>query len=101
LCDFADEAVKIGKEAVSNLLAPIKDVLNCLDLVSQVHPAVGVAVGIIKVRSSGFTVSIPTKTSSKVVVQLELDRLDNDKHIAGLYVSMVSDFDLLSSIYYF
>jgi hypothetical protein len=30
--------------------------------------------------------------SPKVVVQLELDRLDNDKHIAALYFSMVTSF---------
>ena len=33
---------------------------------------------------------MPNKWCLKVVVQLELDRLDNDKHIAALYFSMVT-----------
>ncbi|KIM78706.1 hypothetical protein PILCRDRAFT_10927 [Piloderma croceum F 1598] len=67
----SNEAVKIGKDAITTLLAPAKDVVALLDLVAQVHPAVQVAVGVIK-----------------VVVQLELNRLDNDKHIAALYFTM-------------
>jgi len=38
----ADEAVKIGKDAITTLLAPAKDVVALLDLVAQVHPAVQV-----------------------------------------------------------
>jgi hypothetical protein len=38
----ADEAVKVGKDAITTLLAPAKDVVAILDLVAQVHPAVQV-----------------------------------------------------------
>lgn len=66
----ADEAIKVGKDAIASLLAPAKDVIAVLDVVSQLHPAVQVkydpldiilkfseliskvAVGVIKVRHS-------------------------------------------------
>ncbi|KAK0199961.1 hypothetical protein DFS33DRAFT_1278372 [Desarmillaria ectypa] len=59
------DAIKMGKDAVRCLLAPCKDVIAVLEIFSEVHPAV------------------------KVIVQLHLDRQDNDKHIAALYFSMV------------
>ncbi|KZP29523.1 hypothetical protein FIBSPDRAFT_193959 [Athelia psychrophila] len=65
------EVAKIGKEALSSLLAPAKDIIAILDIVAQIHPAVSVALAVIK-----------------VVVQLELDRQDNDRHIACLFYSM-------------
>ena len=69
LCTSVDDAVKVGKDAISSLLAPAKDVIALLDVVAQVHPAVQVkhnllidtnlaqqtqkaAVAVIKVRSS-------------------------------------------------
>ena len=38
------EALKIGKDAVASLLAPIKDVVAILDVVGSVHPAVSVGI---------------------------------------------------------
>ena len=38
----AGEAIKIGKDAVASLLAPVKEVVAILDLVGSVHPAVSV-----------------------------------------------------------
>lgn len=34
---------------------------------------------------------IRTDVPLKIVIQMELERLENDKHIAALYYSMVSD----------
>lgn len=36
------EVAKIGKEALSSLLAPAKDIIAILDIVAQIHPAVSV-----------------------------------------------------------
>jgi hypothetical protein len=38
----ADEAIKVGKDAIASLLAPAKDVIAVLDAVSQLHPGVQV-----------------------------------------------------------
>jgi hypothetical protein len=69
VCTSVDDAAKVGKDAISSLLAPAKDVIALLNVVAQVHPAVQVkhnllidtnlaqqtqkaAVGVVKVRSS-------------------------------------------------
>ncbi|KAK1233000.1 hypothetical protein PQX77_003914 [Marasmius sp. AFHP31] len=65
------ETVKAGKDYIRTLLAPCKDAIALLDLLSQVHPAVSAVAGVFK-----------------VVVQLELDRQDNDRRIAALYFQM-------------
>jgi hypothetical protein len=110
----ADEAVKIGKDAITTLLAPAKDVVALLDLVAQVHPAVQVDPALIGLNpcsnwyerllleSSRYVarvnlISIHDIWCPKVVVQLELNRLDNDKHIAALYFTMVTSIPRSSS----
>jgi hypothetical protein len=39
-----DEAWKMGKDLIGELLAPAKAVMEVLDVVSQVHPAVSVII---------------------------------------------------------
>ncbi|ESK93009.1 hypothetical protein Moror_8912 [Moniliophthora roreri MCA 2997] len=74
------EAAKSGKEYIQSLLAPCKDAVAVLELVSQIHPAVTVVVGVFK-----------------VVIQLEMDRQENDRRIAALYFQMA---DLLLVLSY-
>ncbi|KAK7043656.1 hypothetical protein VNI00_008267 [Paramarasmius palmivorus] len=78
--DAGREVVKSGKEYIQNLLAPCKDAVAVLELVSEIHPAVAVAVGVFK-----------------VVIQLEMDRQENDRRIAALYFQMA---DLLLVLSY-
>ncbi|KAF9264863.1 hypothetical protein L218DRAFT_943538 [Marasmius fiardii PR-910] len=68
-----------GKEAARSLLAPCKDAIALLDLVSQAHPAISAVAAVFK-----------------IIVQLELDRQDNDRRIAVLYFQMTDLLFVLS-----
>lgn len=40
---FPGETMKMGKDAIAKLLAPVKDIVAILDVVAQIHPAVQVS----------------------------------------------------------
>lgn len=46
---LVEEPWKMGKKFVKDLLAPALELMPILDLLSGVHPAIGVVVGIFKV----------------------------------------------------
>ncbi|KAL0579983.1 hypothetical protein V5O48_002067, partial [Marasmius crinis-equi] len=74
-----NEALKAGKEYIQTLLAPCKDAIALLDLLSQAHPALSAITAVFK-----------------VVVQLELDRQENDRRIAALYFQITDLLFVLS-----
>ncbi|EKM50987.1 uncharacterized protein PHACADRAFT_151415 [Phanerochaete carnosa HHB-10118-sp] len=70
-----------SRVAVADLLAPVKDIVDILDCIAEVHPAVKVVAGVVK-----------------IVIDLELTRRSNDKQIAIVYFTMSSLLLLLSDL---
>ncbi|KIJ51454.1 hypothetical protein M422DRAFT_776699, partial [Sphaerobolus stellatus SS14] len=75
------EPWKVSKRFVSDLLAPAREVVNLLDAIGDIHPAIKVVAGVVK-----------------VVVKLELDRHENDKQIGVVFFTMSSLLILLSAL---
>ncbi|GJE90632.1 hypothetical protein PsYK624_067760 [Phanerochaete sordida] len=71
----------VSKVAVADLLAPVRDIIEILDCVAEIHPAVKVVAGVVK-----------------VVIDFELTRRSNDKQIAVIYFTMSSLLLLLSDL---
>lgn len=75
------EPWKVSKTIVGDLLAPAKEIVNLLDAVAEIHPVIKVVAGV-----------------AKVVIQMELQRHDNDKQVAVVYLTMSSLLFLLSDL---
>ncbi|KAK7061560.1 hypothetical protein R3P38DRAFT_3383739 [Favolaschia claudopus] len=73
------DTVKLAKEQAEAILSPAKDVIAFLNVMKNIHPAVGAVATI-------FT----------ALIKLEVDRRENDKNIAVLHLAMTNLLFVLS-----